>query len=139
MADQRPIGYWLALVGGLVDEQFAGTLEEHGVTRSEWRLLNVLAQAPAPIERLDAALAPYLQPDEGASAVELLGELIESAWINATPDAYELTDRGRGAVEHLGAKLAEQRATLAEGVSDADRDTTCAALERMAHNLGWNG
>lgn len=139
MADQRPIGYWLALVGGLVDEQFAATLEEHGVTRSEWRLLNVLAQAPATLERLDAALAPYLQPDEGASAIELIGELIESAWINATPDAYELTDRGRGAVERLGAKLAEQRESLSEGVSDADRDTTCAALERMAHNLGWSG
>ena len=139
MADERPIGYWLALVGGLVDEQFADTLEEHGVTRSEWRLLNVLVQAPATIEQLDAALAPHLQPDEGATAIDLLSELIESAWINATPDAYELTERGRGAVERLGAKLAEQRAALSEGVSDEDRATTCAALERMARNLGWNG
>ena len=29
----RPLGFWLKLVDSLIDEQFAATLEEHGVTR----------------------------------------------------------------------------------------------------------
>jgi len=33
MTDQRPIGFWLKLVDRLIDERFALTLEEHGVTR----------------------------------------------------------------------------------------------------------
>ena len=50
MADQRPIGYWLRLVDGLIDDQFAGTLDEHGVTRMQWQLLNVLARGQASVE-----------------------------------------------------------------------------------------
>ena len=38
MENQRPIGFWLKLVDSLIDEQFASTLEEHGVTRRQWQL-----------------------------------------------------------------------------------------------------
>ncbi|MCU1534906.1 MAG: transcriptional regulator, partial [Glaciihabitans sp.] len=37
MADQRPIGFWLKLVDRMIDEQFAATIEEHGVTRRQWQ------------------------------------------------------------------------------------------------------
>ncbi len=56
----RPIGFWLKLVDRLIDEQFAATLEEHGVTRRQWQLLNVLSREPATVEQLDAAVAPFL-------------------------------------------------------------------------------
>ena len=29
---ERPIGFWLRLVDNLINEQFASTLDEHGVT-----------------------------------------------------------------------------------------------------------
>src|SRR6195952_828591 len=98
MADQRPIGYWLRLVDGLIDDQFAATLDEHGVTRMQWQLMNVLARGQASVEMLDAAVKPFLSASTGETTLDHLTELIESAWVDATPTGYELTDRGHGAL-----------------------------------------
>jgi DNA-binding MarR family transcriptional regulator len=139
MDTPRPIGYWLKLVDRLIDEQFASTLEEHGVTRRQWQLLNVLDREPATVEQLDAAVAPFLSAGDTESAVEHLTELIDSAWVDATPTGYELTDRGRAAFERLTAVVATQRTVVAEGVSPDEYSQTVAVLERMARNLGWDG
>ena len=133
----RPIGFWLKLVDRLIDEQFASTLEEHGVTRRQWQLLNVLSQGPATVEQLDAAVAPFLSPDE--SSPEQLTELIDSGWVDATPSGYEVTERGRGAFERLAAVVATQRTAIAEGVTEPEYEQTVAVLERMARNLGFEG
>lgn len=139
MDTPRPIGYWLKLVDRLIDEQFASTLEEHGVTRRQWQLLNVLSREPATVEQLDAAVAPFLSADDRESSLEHLTELIESAWVAATPAGYELTDRGRGAFERLAEVVATQRTVVAEGITPDQYEQTVAVLERMARNLGWDG
>lgn len=142
MTAPRPLGYWLKLVDGLIDQQFASTLEEHGVTRRQWQLLNVLAREASTVEQLDAAVAPFLsaQPgDDAESSAEHLTELIESAWVDATPAGYELTERGRGAFERLEAVVASQRTVVAEGITPDEYEQAVAVLERMARNLGWDG
>lgn len=139
MDTPRPIGYWLKLVDRLIDEQFASTLEEHGVTRRQWQLLNVLSREPATAEQLDAAVAPFLSADDGESSVDHLTELIESGWVDATATGYDITDRGRGAFERLAEVVAAQRTVMAEGLSPDDYARTVAALERMARNLGYDG
>ena len=60
MTTVRPIGFWLKLVDRLIDDGFARTLEEHGVTRRQWQLLNVLSRQRATVEQLDhiATLLP---------------------------------------------------------------------------------
>ncbi|HEY1529263.1 MAG TPA: MarR family transcriptional regulator [Galbitalea sp.] len=136
MADQRPIGYWLRLVDGLIDDQFAHTLDEHGVTRMQWQLMNVLSRGQASVEMLDAAVAPFLTPG-GETTLDHLTELIESAWVDATPTGYELTDRGHGALDRLTNVVAGQRTEMAAGVSPDEYLTTVGTLERMARNLGW--
>lgn len=147
MTDQRPIGFWLKLVDKLIDEQFAATLDEHGVTRRQWQLLNVLAQSPSSVEQLDAAVAPFLEsamdgaaPDGVApeTSAEHLTELIESGWVDATSEAYELTDRGRGALERLTTVVTEQRTAVARGISDEEYRSAIDVLERMSRNLGWS-
>lgn len=137
MADQRPIGFWLKLVDNLIEGQFASTLEEHGVTRLQWQLMNVLARQPASVEQLNAAVAPFLSAESGESSVEHLGELIDSGWIDTTSTAYELTDRGRGALERLTVVVTEQRTTMAAGMSEDHYAITVTVLEQMARNLGW--
>lgn len=137
MADQRPIGYWLRLVDGLIDDQFARTLDEHGVTRMQWQLLNVLARGQASVQMLDAAVAPFLVAG-GETTIDHLTELIESAWVDATPTGYELTERGHGALDRLTNVVAEQRTVMSAGVSEGDYLTTVSTLERMATNLGWS-
>jgi hypothetical protein len=141
MPDQRPIGFWLKLVDRLIDEQFAATLDEHGVARRQWQLLNVLMRGPATVAQLDEAVAPFLAPADGDSAaessVEHLTELIDSAWVDATPDGYELTERGRGSLERLSDVVAEQRTAIARGIAEDEYVATVAVLERIAVNLGW--
>jgi DNA-binding MarR family transcriptional regulator len=139
MDTPRPIGYWLKLVDRLIDEQFASTLEEHGVTRRQWQLLNVLSREPATVEQLDAAVAPFLVAHDDESSLDHLTELIDSAWVDATPTGYELTDRGRSAFERLAEVVATQRTIVADGVTPEQYEQTVAVLERMARNLGWDG
>jgi DNA-binding MarR family transcriptional regulator len=139
MADQRPIGYWLKLVDNLVDEQFARTLDEHGVTRMQWQLMNVLARGGASVEQLDAAVAPFLAAAGATTSLDHLSELIESAWVDATPTGYELTERGRAALNRLTTVVATQRTQMSAGLTEADYLTTVATLRQMATNLGWQG
>ena len=143
MTDRRPVGFWLKLVDRLIDEQFAQTLEEHGVTRRQWQLLNVLAAGPASVSQLDAEVAPFLRgatdDSPAETSVEHLTELIESAWVDATPTGYELTERGRAALDRLEAVVAEQRTVATAGVSADEYTATVAVLERMARNLGYTG
>jgi len=143
MTDQRPIGFWLKLVDRLIDEQFASTLDEHGVTRRQWQLLNVLSRGAATLADLDEAVAPFLTAGvDGAppeSSAEHLTELIDSAWVDATPTAYELTDKGRVAFARLADVVAEQRTVIAQGITDAEYLATVNVLTRVAKNLGWSG
>jgi hypothetical protein len=147
MDASRPIGFWLKLVDRLIDEQFASTLEEHGVTRRQWQLLNVLSQEPATVQQLDAAVAPFLsagvgangEPGEPETSAEHLSELIDSAWVDATASGYELTERGRVAFDKLDAVVSELRARLSEGLTTDQYSGTVESLERMARNLGWDG
>ncbi len=137
MDNPRPIGYWLKLVDRLIDEQFAETLEEHGVTRRQWQLLSVLSREPATAEALDAAVAPFLSADD--TSAEHLTELIESGWVGATATGYDITDRGRAAFERLAEVVAAQRTVMGEGVTTEQYEQTVAVLERMAWNLGYTG
>jgi DNA-binding MarR family transcriptional regulator len=137
-AVQRPIGFWLKLVDNLIDQQFAAILDEHGVTRRQWQLLNVLARGPAEIEALDAAVAPFLNTDDGESSVEHLDELLDSGWVFIEHNRYSITERGAGSFERLTAVVADVRATASAGLSDEEYATTVASLETIARNLGWD-
>ena len=142
MDAQRPIGFWLKLVDGLIDERFASTLEEHGVTRRQWQLLNVLSREPATVEQLDAAVAPFLadatDDADAETSAEHLSELIESAWVDATASGYEITEKGRVAFDALAETVASLRSDMSDGLTQEQYTATVASLERMARNLGWS-
>jgi predicted transcriptional regulator len=137
MADQRPIGYWLRLVENLINDQFSATLEEHGVTRIQWQLLNVLAAGDSTVMQLDAAVRGFLVTGGEASSIDHLTELIESGWVDATQTGYELTERGHGARDRLSNVVAGQRTEMAAGVTPEDYLTSVRTLEAIARNLGW--
>ncbi len=138
MATAMPLGYWLKLVDQLIDKQFAATLDEHGVTRRQWQLLNVLAQAPSSLEQLDAAVAPFLNPDGDETSEEHLAELVESAWVVRSEAQYALTEQGQSAFTRLAEVVAGNRDQLTAGVSEDQYELTVAVLEHMARNLGWS-
>jgi len=137
MADQ-PLPFWLALVDRLVEERFSAALDEHGVTRTQWRLLATLAAGPASGEVLDREVQAMATNPEGETAAEELGELVESGWVTVGAD-YEITERGAAAYDRLADVVDELRETLTEGLTDEEQAGVVVALDRMARNLGWNG
>jgi DNA-binding MarR family transcriptional regulator len=137
MGPTRSLAYWLALVDRLVEERFSATLEEHGVTRTQWRILGALAEGGATAEQIDAALID-LPPGPDETPAEELDELIESEWVVAD-GSFTLTERGRAAYQRLDEMVVELRTTLIAGVSEGEQQATADVLERMARNLGWNG
>lgn len=137
MTESTPIGYWLKLVDQLIDKQFVGALEEHGVTRRQWQLLGVLARGPATMLELASALGPFLDTAGGESVTDHVGELVESEWISEAGETYTLTERGSTAHARLTEVVEELRALSTEGIGDGDYATAIAVLERMAENLGW--
>lgn len=133
---ERPLAYWLALVDRLVEESFAGALEEHGVTRTQYRVLGVLADGPTTAADLEAAMSDLPPDADGISAADELAELVESGWV-VGGETYTITDRGTAAHARLDEMVDALRATLTAGLSDDEQAATAAALEQMARNLGW--
>jgi hypothetical protein len=133
---ERPLAYWLALVDRLVEERFAGALEEHGVTRTQYRVLGVLVAGSATAADLEAAMADLPPDADGISAADELAELVESGWVLGG-ESYAITDRGAAAHARLDEMVDGLRATLTSGLSIEEQAATAAALEQMARNLGW--
>ncbi|MGN6502640.1 MAG: MarR family winged helix-turn-helix transcriptional regulator [Pseudolysinimonas sp.] len=133
---ERPLAYWLALVDRLVEERFAGALEEHGVTRTQYRVLGVLAGGPATASDLESAMSDLPPDPAGISAADELAELVESGWVLGG-ESYTITERGAAAHARLDEMVDGLRATLTGGLSDEEQAATAAALEQMARNLGW--
>ena len=137
MTGQRPIGFWLKLVDRLIDERFADTLEEHGVTRRQWQLLNLLSRGHATGAQLDDALAPFLSVTDDETVKEHLAELVDSGWVALSPSGYSLADAGRTALTALASTVDKTRSITADGITEQEYAHTLKTLERMARNLGW--
>ena len=137
MTGTRPIGFWLRLVDRLLEERFAGVLEEHGITRGQWQLLNVVSHGGATAEAVERAVAPFTTAD-GEPVSSQLAELIESGWIELTATEYRMTRRGSTAHDRLAEVIGELRTHSTEGISADDYVSTLTTLERMARNLGWS-
>ena len=137
MAETRPIGFWLKLVDRLIDERFAGIIEEHGVTRRQWQLLSVMEPGSATAEQLDQAIAPFVEPGTEETAAEHLAELVDSDWITVSGSVYSLTERGRAAFGRLQEVVDALRDQTGDGLTAEQYETTLSALEQMALNLGW--
>ncbi|CEA09763.1 hypothetical protein BN1051_03136 [Arthrobacter saudimassiliensis] len=137
MADERPIGYWLKLVDQLVDDQFGASFEEHGVTRRQWQMMNMLERGPATEKQLVDGLRPFFPAAEVGTSVELIDELRESGWLERSEERYVLTGLGRRALENLREAVERIRSGLAVGISDDEYRTLIDLLQRMARNLGW--
>lgn len=137
MAPQRPIGFWLKLVDQLINEQFDGILDEHGVTRRQWQVMSLLSNGEASRVQLDDALAPFVSGPEPESLDEELDELAASGWVELRAAVFALTERGQTSFDRLSVVVDRSRDVLAEDISAEEYNGTLGVLERMARNLGW--
>lgn len=124
----RPFGFWLKAVDRLMADEFASAFESEGITRREWRLLNVVdGTVPADRPKRDRPLPAHK-----------LARLIELGWVTDADDTWTLTDEGRSAKERLGAIVDGIRAKVTDAVPAEDLATTMATLEQLARAFGWD-
>lgn len=118
----RPFGYWLKAVDRLMAAEFAAAFDDEGITRRDWRLLNVVDGS---VER------------ERPLRAHKLRRLIDRGWVVTDGEGWSLTDDGRAAKERLGALVDSIRAKVVDAVPTDDLATTLASLEAIARAFGW--
>ncbi|WP_353814464.1 MarR family winged helix-turn-helix transcriptional regulator [Agromyces sp. SYSU T00266] len=124
----RPLGFWLKVVERRIAVEVDAALADQGVTRRDWRRLNLVA-GEVRDERLAARLAA--RPHK-------LDDLVERGWIAGEPGAWTPTDAGRKALDALTERVQAVRDRVRSAVSDEEYATTVASLEAIARELGWD-
>jgi DNA-binding MarR family transcriptional regulator len=132
---ERPIGYWLKELDRLIDQQFERHLEEAGLSRRQWQLLNLLEDGPRSIPELESELEPFLQ-DDPDDLSEAISGLVTRGWADSQDNVVTLTETGRAQFGRVKAKVAELRQDLMIGISADEYRATIDVLARMAANLG---
>ncbi|MGW9631789.1 hypothetical protein ACWGST_13890 [Agromyces sp. NPDC055520] len=126
-AAPRPFGFWLKVIDRRLDEAMGELFAEEGISRRDWRRLNLIAGTVA-----DPRMSERL-----AARPERVAPLIERGWVEGEPGAWRLTEAGEAAHASLHERVTTLRATVAGAVSPEDFATTLAALEAIARELGW--
>lgn len=132
---ERPIGYWLKELDRLIDQQFERHLEEAGLSRRQWQLLNLLEDGPRSIPELESELEPFLQ-DDPDNLSEAISGLVTRGWADSQDNVVTPTETGRAQFGRVKAKVAELRQDLMIGISADEYRATIDVLARMAANLG---
>ena len=134
----RPIGYWLKKVDGLIDWHFERQLGDAGLTRRQWQVVNLLEDGPRSIPELQAELEPFLRdsPDELSDAVS---GLVSRGWADSQNNVISLTATGEAQFGLVKAKVAELRRASTLGISPEEYQTAVDVLARMAANLDSGG
>lgn len=130
----KPIGYWVRSLDGLLETLLDRDLADMGVGRRHWQLLNTLQAGPLEEGALAERLRPFWR--EGAiTLAEVIGDLTERGWLE--PDGagrHRLTAGGRAAHARLAERIAATRRHLAEGVTAEEYAVTVDVLRRMTAN-----
>jgi len=134
----RPIGYWLKKLDGLIEGHFERQLGDAGLTRRQWQVLNLLEDGPRSIPELQAELEPFLRDSAGELSDAVSG-LVSRGWADSQDHVISLTEAGQAQFGLVKTKIAELRQALALGISPEDYQTTIDVLARMAANLESGG
>ncbi len=134
-AEDAPIGYWLKRLDELIDASFERALGEHGVSRRQWQVMNVLRDTATDVPALADALRPFVGDDfRGLEAA--VGELAQRGWITPERDGkWAQTPLGRETYARLAERVHETRRILVTGVSEDEYRRTVDVLRRMEHNV----
>ncbi|GAA4479877.1 hypothetical protein [Microbacterium panaciterrae] len=118
----RPFGFWITAVDRLSAAAFATAFEDEGITRRDWRILNLI-DGTVPADR--ELHGPKLR------------RLAALGWIRRTDEGWTLTGEGTAAKARLSTAVDEIRAQVAAPLSPEDFAAMAASLEKVARGLGW--
>jgi DNA-binding MarR family transcriptional regulator len=132
---QQPIGYWLNRTDQAITTAMNRLLEQDGITRVGWQLLNVLNRDDAVAE---SEVYDVMQANaDSATLAATIERLIATGWVVRTELGQELalTDEGKAQLARIRRRIGEFRQQSLQGVSEDDYRTMIAVLERIINNL----
>ena len=118
----RPFGFWITAVDRLLAAEFATAFEDEGITRRDWRILNVIDGTVAASHEL---------------ADRKLRRLAALGWIERTADGWALTADGAAGKARLATAVEEIRAQVAGALDPEEFAALAASLEKLARGLGY--
>ena len=131
----KPIGYWLKHLDGLIEGAAERAFAEEKLTRRHWQIMNVLRESPQDEAGLTEAIRPFWGP--GAITLhEVTSELTQRGWLTQDDSGrYWLTPAGQAGHAAVEEKVRGIRATFLTGLTEEDYFGTLRVLQRMAGNL----
>ena len=135
-ASNLPIGYWLKQADNSISAAINRAQAANGVSRTEWQILNTLAEA----EGTDREhLSTLMQPFVDATGLEhSLEQLTTRGWI-ATPAGgvrpLRLTELGRQQHAAVAAVQREVRQRAVKGISPEAYAAVIMTLQQIVSNL----
>src|SRR5215831_21117846 len=131
----RPIGYWLKHLDGLIEAAAERAFADEGLTRRHWQVMNVLRDSPQDEAGLTEAMRPFWGPG-AISLHKVTSELTRRGWLTQDETGcYSLTPAGQAGQATVQKKVRGIRATLITGLTEEDYAATLRVLRRMAENL----
>lgn len=84
---ERPLGFWLKRLGGLIEVAAGCSYAEEGLARRHWQVRNVIEAGPVSEAGLRAALRPFWT--EGAVTLgEVTGEMTSRGWLTRDDEGH---------------------------------------------------
>ena len=132
-----PIGYWLKRADELITHAVDRAHAEHGVTRTDWQILNQLREADgANLHDLESTMAPFI---DVFRLGEFLNRLEQRGWVRRSEQdgrvEYRLTAAGQTARQTLLVRQQSVRERTTQGISEDEYATTVRVLQRIVQNL----
>ena len=134
-----PIGYWLKQSDEVLTEQINQAQALHGVSRTEWQILNLLKEnGRATKESIFQTMRTFVDASEFQ---EIITCLVERGWIDEAVGSGELqlTETGQRQHERIFATQKEVRHRAMQGISQDEYAITIHVLQQMIENLDQSG
>ena len=141
----KPLGFWLAVVvEHRTHDAMRSAFADQGVSRREWRLLNVIENMPTTIEQIKAAMPPRSrrprreratrpETSQRRSTADVIDELIRHGWADSDDEGLlTLTTEGMRVKQGLHERVAAVRSSAGADIADADYATTVASTAGRA-------
>ncbi|AWS44333.1 MarR family winged helix-turn-helix transcriptional regulator [Streptosporangium sp. 'caverna'] len=130
----KPIGYWLNRTDEALTHHMNGMLDEFGLTRIAWQVLNVVEDT-AQISDTDVLSALAANADV-PTLTAVIETVLADGWVTRpTSDRLTLTSDGRRRLAKVAERVNAFRELSMSGISTNEYLTAVGVLERMTHNI----
>ncbi len=131
MDDERPIGWWVERLDGLLEDALDSVVAGEGLTRGHWEVLHLLAGGVD--QEGNVVTATVGVP---GNALAVVTDLVGHGWVDRPRDGVlHLTGDGVAAHDRVLRAVERVRRHAVDGLSRQEYERTVLVLARMVENV----